>query len=228
MSAFGFLAAAPTVDDVRGYPAPITAVDWDKVACLYAEMEAQARQLLRSAGAPHDLVITRSADIRYVGQGYEITVELPSAQFDQSQEDAIGKAFIDTYESVFGRTIANGTPEMINWRLSASVPTTAMDLAYRPNPSPPRPPRTVHFAEHGPLTVDVYNRYLLQPGTTIAGPALFEERETSCSVGPDCTVTIDRQHNLIIDIHSSDYASDQHEHHVPNQLPSSAEVLKET
>ena len=32
------------------------------------------------------------------------------------------------------------------------------------------------------------------------GPALFEERETSCGVGPDCTVTIDSHRNLIIDI----------------------------
>jgi N-methylhydantoinase A len=216
MSAFGFLAAAPTVDDVRGYPAPITSVDWDKVGSLYAEMETGARQLLNPAGAPHDLLITRSADMRYVGQGYEITVELPSGQLDQSQEDAIGKAFIDTYESVFGRTIAGGTPEMINWRLSVSVPATAIKVGYQPAPSPPRPPRTVHFAEHGRLTVAVYNRYLLRPGTTIAGPALFEERETSCIVGPDCTVTIDPQHNLIVDINNSDDASDQSEHHASN------------
>jgi N-methylhydantoinase A len=58
----------------------------------------------------------------------------------------------------------------------------------------------VYFAGLGRIDVPVYDRSTLAPGTTITGPALFEERETSCSVGPDCTVTVDRQHNLIIDI----------------------------
>jgi hypothetical protein len=52
----------------------------------------------------------------------------------------------------------------------------------------------------GAVGVDVHDRYALAPGTVIAGPALFEERETSCSVGQDAVVTIDSQYNLIIDI----------------------------
>ena len=50
-----------------------------------------------------------------------------------------------------------------------------------------------------------HDRSALTPGTTIAGPALFEDRETSCSVGPDCTVTIDIHHNLIIDIEGGEH-----------------------
>ena len=46
----------------------------------------------------------------------------------------------------------------------------------------------------------MYDRHELVPGTTIAGPALFEEREPSCCVGPDCMVTVDSRRNLIIDI----------------------------
>ena len=60
----------------------------------------------------------------------------------------------------------------------------------------------MHFAGLGAIDVEVYDRYALTPGTTIAGPALFEERETSCGVGPDCTVTVDSHRNLIIDIGS--------------------------
>ena len=58
----------------------------------------------------------------------------------------------------------------------------------------------MRFAGLGAIDVDVYDRYALAPGMTIAGPALIEELETSCGVGPDCTVTIDSHHNLIIDI----------------------------
>ncbi len=202
MSAFGFLVAAPTVDEVRGYPASLTSVDWDKAASLQEDMETRARRLLRpSATVPGDLLITRTADMRYVGQGFEISVPMPDGVLGPSHEDQIRDAFVTTYQSVFGRTIRDGIPEFINWRLSARLPAAAVGLAYRPaQATPGHRRRPVRFAGLGPIDVDVYDRYALAPGTTIPGPALFEERETSCSVGPDAVVTIDSQHNLIIDI----------------------------
>jgi N-methylhydantoinase A len=202
MSAFGFLVAAPTVDDVRGYPASLTSVNWDKAASLNTEMETRARQLLPpSATAAGDPLIARTADMRYVGQGFEISVPLPDGLLGPAHEDQVRDAFVTTYESVFGRTIRDGTPEFINWRMSASRPAAALNLVYWPaQATPGRRQRPVHFAGLGPIDVNVYDRYTLAPGTTITGPALFEEHETSCSVGPDCTVTVDAQHNLIIDI----------------------------
>ena len=123
MSAFGFLVAAPAVDDVRGYPASLTSVDWNKAESLYADMETRARRLLQpSAAAPDDLLITRTADMRYVGQGFEINVPMPDGVLGPSYEDQIRDAFVTAYQSVFGRVIRDGTPEFINWRLSASMP----------------------------------------------------------------------------------------------------------
>jgi N-methylhydantoinase A len=202
MSAFGLLVAAPTVDDVRGYPAALTAVDWGRVAALYDDMESRARRLLLpDVAAPHVLRVERSADMRYVGQGFEINVPLPGGTLDSSCEDRFREAFVDTYQSVFGRTIRDGIPEIINWRLSAALPAAPLRLAYQPpQSSPRRERRLVCFPGHGEIEVDVYDRSVLSPGTTITGPALFEERETSCGVGPDCTVTVDAQHNLVIDI----------------------------
>ena len=198
MSAFGFLVAAPAVDGVRGYPASLAWVDWDKVASLYADMEARARRLLPPSC---ELLVTRTADMRYVGQGFQISVPLPDGALGPAHEDQIRDAFVTTYHQVFGRVIRDGEPEFVSWRLSASAPPAAISLSYQPSPAAPqRRRRPVHFAGLGAIDVEVYDRYALAPGTTIAGPALFEERETSCSVGPDCTVTIDSQHNLIIDI----------------------------
>ncbi len=205
MSAFGFLVAAPAVDEVRGYPASLTSVDWDKVASLYADMETRARRLLQpSATARGDLLVTRTADMRYVGQGFQISVPLPDDVLGPAHEDQIRDAFVTTYRQVFGRVIRDGTPEFVSWRLSASRPPTSINLTYRPSPATPgRRRRPVHFAGLGAIDAEVYDRYELTPGTTIAGLALFEERETSCSVGPDCTVTIDSHRNLIIDIGST-------------------------
>jgi N-methylhydantoinase A len=81
------------------------------------------------------------------------------------------------------------------------LPAAPLHLAYQPpQSSSRRERRLVYFAGHGEIETDVYDRSMLPPGTAITGPALFEERETSCSVGPDCMVTVDAQHNLVIDI----------------------------
>jgi N-methylhydantoinase A len=197
MSAFGFLVAAPRADEVRGYPCALTAVDWDRVALLYEEMAAQARSVLQHP----DVTITRSADMRYLGQGFQITVPLPDGELSAAREAEIRETFHRSYKAVFGRMIGDGTPELINWRLSATRPASALTLAHRSAASPPhRGRRPVRFPDFEEIEAEVYDRYALPPGWAGHGPALFEEHETSCAVGPDCAVHVDGQHNLIIDI----------------------------
>jgi N-methylhydantoinase A len=197
MSAFGFLAAAPRVDEVRGYPAALTEVDWGRVASLYEEMAAQARRLL---GTGDDVIISRSADMRYLGQGFEITVRLPEGELSAAREDEIRATFHRTYREVFGSAIGDGTPELTSWRLSATRPAAEPTLVRRPEGVPHRGRRPVRFPGFGEVETAVYHRPALPPGWSGRGPALFEEHETSCAVGPDCAVAVDDRHNLIIDI----------------------------
>lgn len=78
ISALGFLVAAPAVDEVRGYVSSLDRVDWDYVNGIYAEMEASARALLLGAGGDaREISLRWSADMRYLGQGFEITVDIP-------------------------------------------------------------------------------------------------------------------------------------------------------
>src|SRR5690606_28487839 len=56
ISAFGFLVAAPSVDDVRGYVAQLKNISWKHVVDLYDEMEQRAKGLLAtSAGEPKNV-----------------------------------------------------------------------------------------------------------------------------------------------------------------------------
>jgi N-methylhydantoinase A len=199
MSAFGFLVAAPTVDEVRGYRAPLTKVDWPVVHALYEEMETRARTLLRDAGGQNEaIVLTRSADMRYVGQGFEIEVPLPGGTLGRELEGTIRSAFNAAYGDLFGRTEGSVQVEMISWRLSARLrgQTIALARSFPPTQAK-RADRQVYFDGFGDRLCAVYDRYALRPGTKIDGPAVFEERESSFIVGPDCTVTVDQDFNLI-------------------------------
>lgn len=202
ISAFGFLVAAPTIDDVRGYASPLSRVDWSRVLALYGDMESRARKLLlKAGGADAHVAMTRSADMRYVGQGFEVEVELPAGALSGQLEDAIRDAFDKTYVARFGRSIGDLPIEIINWRISARLPGRDISLAYSLVDTPAlRGERPIHFAGWGERLAAVYDRYALKPGARIQGPAVFEERESSFSVGPDCIVEVDAQLNLIAEI----------------------------
>jgi N-methylhydantoinase A len=209
ISAFGLLAAAPAIDAVRGYIAPLTKVSWQRVSALYGEMEAHARQLLeRTGGRIEDIVITRTADMRYIGQGFEIEVALPEGLLGPEALGSIREAFNRTYAGLFERAIEDAPVEVINWRLSARLPGRRMEVAYTPSAGPAkRGTRQVHFAGSGDLSTTVYDRYALRPGVTIHGPAAFEERESTFIAGPECTVTVDDHWNLIADIDFDDLSA---------------------
>jgi N-methylhydantoinase A len=46
----------------------------------------------------------------------------------------------------------------------------------------------------------VYDRYALRPGVTVAGPAIVEERESTCVLGPRDRARVDEFGNLVVDI----------------------------
>jgi N-methylhydantoinase A len=200
ISAFGFLVAPPATDDARGYLAELERVDWNLVNDLYDEMIAKAKATLGGmAIGDETLRFEWSVDMRYLGQGFEITVPLPSGPLGPENLNEVKQSFDRTYMETFGR-LAKGIPvEAVNWRLAAFLPAQDISLAYSVVDTPAkREARNVIFPEHGTIRTPVYDRYALKPGTVIEGPAVFEERETTFTVGPDATVSIDGLHNLVV------------------------------
>ncbi|WP_246147869.1 hypothetical protein [Nonomuraea turkmeniaca] len=65
---------------------------------------------------------------------------------------------------------------------------------------PRRGVREVWLTGHGRLQATVWDRYRLRPGTEITGPAVFEERESSCCFGPECRIRVDRDLTLLVDL----------------------------
>jgi N-methylhydantoinase A len=205
-SAFGFLVAAPAVDAATSCPAPLDRVDWERVTRLLDAMEANARVLVAAAaGDDVELSFRRSADMRYVGQGHEIEVELPAGALGSDRAGEIGEAFADTYRATFGRTIENATPELVSVRSLASAPRFDITLPGHSEQAGQRPEsrRPVYFLGFGELATVVYDRGALEPGTVLRGPVVIQERHTSCSLGPDCLISVDERQNLIVDIQPS-------------------------
>lgn len=204
-SALGFQVAPPAVDDVRSYVSRLENTDWDRVNELYAEMEMRARERLVEAGAnPDQIAFERRADMRHVGQGFEIEVPVPSGKLLPEQSGALREAFFAAYFELFERKVTEVGIEAMSWRLSATAPPRSVPLNFRSLAAAQgearRGERSVFFPDHGWAQTAVIDRYSLQAGEQFAGPAVIEERESTTVVGPDSRVRVDEHLNLIIDI----------------------------
>jgi len=208
-SALGFLVAPPATDMVRSYVSRLDRVDWEFVGRIFAEMARHGRALLVDAGAdPGDISYLASAEMRYVGQGFEIPVDLPGLAPSGPDVPTIRQSFDAVYSARFGRCLEDSPIEVLSWRLSCRSPgreiAVGRSLVRASGEPKPRACRAVRFEEEGWLDCPVYDRYALPAESTLEGPAVIEERESTCVVGPGSTVLVDRHMNLVIDINSKD------------------------
>lgn len=153
-------------------------------------------------GGTEGIRFERAADMRYCGQGFEITVPLPAGPLSEDGASAaVLAAFRARYRDLFNRIVENIPVEAVNWRLTASLPAQDISLAYSASDAPAeRGSREVDFPGLGPRLARVYDRYALAAGTEIRGPAVFEERESSLIIGPDATAIVDAESNLVVEI----------------------------
>src|SRR5439155_1256232 len=81
-AAIGLLAAEVKFDVARTYVRRLDGLDPAAVDAMYGEMAAQATEVVRESAVAGEVALVRSADARYVGQGYELTVPVPGGRLD--------------------------------------------------------------------------------------------------------------------------------------------------
>jgi N-methylhydantoinase A len=200
MSAVGLLCAPLAFDFVHSWVGLLEELDWEDVAGLVGDMETAGREILaRSSVEGDEVSITRGADMRYSGQGYEISVAVPSGSTSDLGTE-LRSRFADAYAHRYGRTL-NGVPiEIVNWRCSAAGPIPSIaagDSTDRPAKGPVRE-RPIYLASANEFVdVPVYDRYRMAVGDAVQGPAVIEEAESTFVVGQDAEIRVDEQGNLV-------------------------------
>jgi N-methylhydantoinase A len=210
-STIGLLVAQPRTDLVHAYVARLDELEWERLNAIYAGMRDRAIALLGQVGiSAAEVQIQPLADLRYVGQGFEVVTALPPGPYAAASAAEIARAFEAAYQTSHGRTMPTLPIEGLNWRLRASGPRTdarrvaeALHAGRRLGTGGPalRGKRLAYFPERGGfISTPVYNRYALRPGECLAGPALVEERESTVVVGPDAMFSVDRYQTLTIEV----------------------------
>ncbi len=195
-SAVGFLRAPIAYEIVRSGLQRLDAFDAAAANALLAAMRAEAEPIVRRGAGAAPLTETRSAFMRYRGQGHEIAVPLPTRTYNAAAATTLRAAFEDAYRRLYSRIIPGVEVEILSWVLLLSAPPPAEPAAVPPSPTPHTPEPARHRPVFDPelgefVTVAIYDRHDLKPGAQIAGPAIIIEDETSTVVTRLFDATVD-------------------------------------
>jgi N-methylhydantoinase A len=200
-AAIGLLAAEVKFDVARTYVRRLDAVDGAALDAMYGEMSAQAVAVVQESAVAGEVVVTRSADARYVGQGYEVTVPVPQGRLDPPALERVRASFHEIYAARYGYANASESVEVVTWKLSAVGGSPRIALAKAATTSADvrrKSTRRAYFPEaRGYADTPVYDRYQLPAGTSLTGPAIVEERESTTVLPPGVRATVDEYASLI-------------------------------
>ncbi len=203
-SALGFLCAPLSFDLARSLYGRLNELDWSEINETLDSLEEEGRQLLRASGtADSDIRARRLCEMRYVGQGHEVTVELPEGELGPDDAERLASLYREEYRRLYNREGPDVALETLTWRLEVSAPRPRIRLDDERGE-----PRALDEARKGTRKiylpddedfreVPVYDRYRLDPDVSIAGPAVVEERESTVVLGHEGRAEIDAARNLI-------------------------------
>ena len=201
-SAVGFLAAPVSFELVRSHYVRVADFDAAAVDALLDDMEKKAVAVVEAGSDGTALAVTRTAFMRYRGQGHEIEVEVPPRALDAVGVERLVDAFEDDYTRLYGRTVPGAAIEVMNWSVRVSTtpeaPPRADDCTRRGAPEPIGR-RILTLGQSAEATqADCYRRKDLVPGDTVPGPALIVESQTTIFVSPRFDARVDTAGNIVM------------------------------
>jgi N-methylhydantoinase A len=191
-STIGMLMAPARVDRVASFSQPLAGADMKEAERIFAALEKESLEVLRLTGADIEArTVKRLADMRYIGQGSEITVTMPLPLSDSG----VRSEFEAAYKALFARTPPGANIQFVALRLSVAAPMPGtggkLELPRHASPDAQKGTRPVFFPdENRTVQTKVWDRYALKPGAKIDGPAVFEEDESTFIVGPNATASL--------------------------------------
>ncbi len=206
-SAWGMLGADLRRDFVVTWFQALATASFDDMETIFTQMETDGRERMSQGRVEFDsLIVSRSADMRYVGQEHAVTVDIPLDVFRNRDRDAFKHHFDALHEQRYGYASPKENAEIVSLRSAVSgvMRKPAHEKAESGGADPSAAAngsRPAYFADAGGFTpTPTYRRELLKAGNVIAGPALIEEYASTTVLHPGDIMTVDPFGNLVIDI----------------------------
>lgn len=166
----------------------------------FRELEAQARHQLNREGVSVDRrSLSRSCDLRYFGQAYELNVPLNESLATTEALERLGLTFHAIHRRTHGHAMEGDPVEVVNYRVSAigTSPKPKLVAPRNGHTDASKGQRDVFF-EGGRLACPIYERRWLPPGFQINGPAVVEQVGSTVLLYPHHSARVDTYGNFII------------------------------
>lgn len=210
-AAMGLLMADVKHDYVQSRLAPLATVNVTEINRLLRELAQKAVADLKDEGfSEKEIRLDYYLDLRYSGQGYELTIPAPGQELKTSDLQDMRSLFDQYHEKLFGHKAEKAPVELVNGRVVSRVGIPTLEL-------PKRGPaqhgvekarvgqRYVCFDLHnGKIPCNVYDRDLLGAGHTIVGPAIIAQMDSTTVVCPGQVARADDYGNIIISLKEGD------------------------
>jgi len=200
-SALGFLWATPSFEAVRGFPRRLEQLDGQELAAALDALTEQAMRIVAPALPPAtSCIVRRTAQLRYRGQGQDVTVSLSDDAWEAAD---IADRFVAAYRALYGAPIPGVGIDMIAVSVTVSAPPAPSDPAvenadaHHPRPAMERPV----WSADAPLPTNwsVFDRARLGTGACLTAPLLVLESGTTTAVPAGWTVCVDGRGMMIIE-----------------------------
>ena len=207
-SAVGLLTTDLRYDTIRTEFQVSENMDLARLNDDLADMEKELTTQFLADGLDHaDISFLRSGDLRYVGQGYELRVNIPSGLLDEERTAEVFNQFHEQHRAEYGHDFPDSPIEIVNARVTG---IGQMPKIGRPQVNSGQAKNTdsitsapCMFRANGSLEsfdTAFYQRELLPIEEPIEGPAIILQRDSTTVVPPENTFTADAANNIIIRI----------------------------
>ena len=182
----------------------------DRMNRIFTDLLEQAREDMRAEDFQEsEAVITRQVDLRYLHQGYQLTVDSPAREIAASDRGELKCAFDALHLRLYGQNAEGEEAEIVTFRLlvELAVPKLQVREIATGNGDPERARKgTRALYDHGSKRfgdAPVYQRERLLAGDRIAGPAIVEQFDATTVLAAGQQAHVDGFGNLVIDTGAS-------------------------
>ena len=187
-SALGFLRAPMSFEVVRSFKTQFSHFELEQVNRILEEMsrEAHSMNLQQNAGS-EETVEERKVDVRYLGQGHELTIPINPGKLSTKDVEELREKFEELYHQIYGLNLPEMEVEAISWSVTVKSPeaTTSQTNSEGMDQTEPEPIGLREVFDTNLERVEqakVYNRSDLCAGQSIHGLCVIQEPETTVIV----------------------------------------------
>ena len=182
----------------------MAAVVLDELNHQYQELDQKGFDIMRRQGvARKNVRITRSAQIRYIGQTYEVETPVPGGKIDSGALEKIVLGFHKAHAKEYGFSEEKFPAAFVNLRSTAIGKVDKPQIAgiKDENTDPASEAlerRHVFFDDHDFVKTAVYDRQRLPAGFRVGGPAILEDASATALIAPDMHGEVDAYGNVLV------------------------------